>query len=413
MSRLQDTLRDKNNTVEHRKEFSDFHKIKEKKELNKKIIKYSAIGGSVAVVLGAIYIPQFFIKDIENSVDIKFNVGAVTEYNTALKNASEEDWDKDGVINSIEQQKGLSVWNADSDGDGFSDYYELSNNLKANEKDQSLTDMMKTVLKNKDERYDMAYKVNDVVLWADDIKSRTYGRVIRTPDGGYQFTNFKGYAQFPDGVYAYKIKNGKHVKLKYRKKENAYYIKGDELVYVYDSKPDMVNEITFFGKTFYASDNFFTKILSEIFPDKGVIIASSRMASTDADNELAGSTIISNIGKTTYSENINRFAANTNTLDDFVTLRSLIQNNQAVPVSFYSDEKGEYLAIVYGYTRNGNLILADYYSKEYIGILNIGYTAETLYDGSYITQKEIFTFNGFGLNSENGDRINFLDKNFH
>ena len=83
MSRLQDTLRDKNNTVEHRKEFSDFHKIKEKKELNKKIIKYSAIGGSVAVVLGAIYIPQFFIKDIENSVDIKFNVGAVTEYNTA------------------------------------------------------------------------------------------------------------------------------------------------------------------------------------------------------------------------------------------------------------------------------------------------------------------------------------------
>lgn len=120
----------------------------------------------------------------------------MTEYNAALKNASEEDWDKDGVINSIEQQKGLSVWNADSDGDGFSDYYELSNNLKANEKDQSLTDMMKTILKSKDEKYDMAYKVNGVVLWADDIKSRTYGRVIRTPDGGYQFTNFKDMRSF-------------------------------------------------------------------------------------------------------------------------------------------------------------------------------------------------------------------------
>ena len=384
MSRLQDTLRDKNNTVEHRKEFSDFHKIKKKKELNKKIIKYTAICGCIAVVLGAIYVPQYFIKDNEDSIEVKLNVGAVTEYNAALKNASEEDWDKDGVINLIEQQKGLSVWNADSDGDGFSDYYELSNNLKANEKDQSLTDMMKTILKSKDEKYDMAYKVNGVVLWADDIKSRTYGRVIRTPDGGYQFTNFKGYAQFPEGTCAYRIKNGKHVKLKYRKKEDAYYIKEDELVYVYDSKPDMVNRITFFGKSFYTSDNFFTKILSGIFPDKGVIIASSRMASTDADNELA-----------------------------LVTLRSLIQNNQAVPVSFYSDKKGEYLGIVYGYTRNGDLIIADYYSKDYVGILNIGYTAETLYNGNDITQKEIFTFSGLGLNSENGDRINFLDNNFH
>ena len=100
------------------------------------------------------------------------------------------------LLITIEQQKGLSVWNADSDGDGFSDYYELSNNLKANEKDQSLTDMMKTILKSKDEKYDMAYKVNGVVLWADDIKSRTYGRVIRTPDGGYQFTNFKGYGSY-------------------------------------------------------------------------------------------------------------------------------------------------------------------------------------------------------------------------
>ena len=413
MSRLQDTLRDKNNTVEHRKEFSDFHKIKKKKELNKKIIKYTAICGCIAVVLGAIYVPQYFIKDNEDSIEVKLNVGAVTEYNAALKNASEEDWDKDGVINSIEQQKGLSVWNADSDGDGFSDYYELSNNLKANEKDQSLTDMMKTILKSKDEKYDMAYKVNGVVLWADDIKSRTYGRVIRTPDGGYQFTNFKGYAQFPEGTCAYRIKNGKHVKLKYRKKEDAYYIKEDELVYVYDSKPDMVNRITFFGKSFYTSDNFFTKILSGIFPDKGVIIASSRMASIDADNELAGSTVVSSVGKATYTDKINRFSANTNTLDDLVTLRSLIQNNQAVPVSFYSDKKGEYLGIVYGYTRNGDLIIADYYSKDYVGILNIGYTAETLYNGNDITQKEIFTFSGLGFISENGDRINFLDNNFH
>lgn len=56
--------------------------------------------------------------------------------------------------------------------------------------------MMKTILKSKDEKYDMAYKVNGVVLWADDIKSRTYGRVIRTPDGGYQFTNLKDMRSF-------------------------------------------------------------------------------------------------------------------------------------------------------------------------------------------------------------------------
>ena len=68
MSRLQDTLRDKNNTVEHRKEFSDFHKIKKKKELNKKIIKYTAICGCIAVVLGAIYVPQYFIKNFTDSV---------------------------------------------------------------------------------------------------------------------------------------------------------------------------------------------------------------------------------------------------------------------------------------------------------------------------------------------------------
>lgn len=83
MSRLQDTLRDKNNTVEHRKEFSDFHKIKKKKELNKKIIKYTAICGCIAVVLGAIYVPQYFIKDNEDSIEVKLNVGAVTEYNAA------------------------------------------------------------------------------------------------------------------------------------------------------------------------------------------------------------------------------------------------------------------------------------------------------------------------------------------
>ena len=412
MSRLQSVIKEKNDTINHRKEFSDFHKIKKKRENTKKIIKGTVIGTLIVLIIGFIYLPQFFLKkDESEDIIITPNLSIFSEYNIALKNGSEEDWDNDGVINSIEEQKGLNIWNADSDGDGFTDYYELSVNGKANEKDQSLTEKMKTILKDKDEKYDMAYKVNDVILWADDIRSRTYGSVIRTPNGGYQFTNFKGYAQFPEEGVAYKIKNGKHVKMKYRKKGNAYYINGDALVYIYDSRPVMVNKVTFFNKEFYTSDNFVMRFISFILPDKG-FIASSRMASTDADNTFAGSTTVSGISKVSYSNDINRFSANTNSLEDMLTYRTLIQKNIAVPVSLFDDDKGEYLGVAYGYTKNGDIIIADYYSKEFVGTLKVSYTAETLYDGNNIFQKEYFNYKGLGFNSEDGSRIRFLNENF-
>lgn len=411
MSRLQEVIKDKNNTITHRKEFSDFHKLKKKKEKKIKGIKIFITVTGIILVAGFIYIPQFFMNIEEDEVKVNINSGVFPEYNAAVRDAAEQDWDNDGVINLMETQKGLSIWKADSDGDGFTDYYELSAKTDATDKDLSLTKKMKELLTAKNEKYDMAYKINDVVLWADDIKSRTYGSVIHTPDGGYQFTNFKGYAQFPEGSVAYKIKDGRHVKLKYRKKENAYYIKEDCLVYLYDEEPEMVNKITFFRNSFYAADNFMTRFLSCILPDKG-FVASSRMAVKDTSETMAGAVLASGVSSASYPADINRFSKNTNSLEDMLMYRSLIQENIPVPVLLFSDELGEYKGIAYGYTDNGNLLIADYFSKTYIGVLKISYTAETLCDGTDIYQKKKFNFKGLGFNSENGDRIYFLNEKF-
>lgn len=412
MKRLEKLLNEKNETVTHRKEFSDFHKEKKKRELNKKLLKSGCIAAVVLALVGFIYIPQFFIKENKtNETNVNKNASAIGEYNTALKTAGNEDWDNDGVINSLEQYKLTNEWKADTDGDGYTDVYELNSNSNPAENNHSLTDTMKDYLSSRGEKYDMAFKINDVTLWADDIKSRTYGYVVPTPDGGFEFTNFKGYAQFSAGTVAYKIENGKHIRLKYRKKEDAYYINGDCTVYVYESPLKMTNKVTFFNSSFYTSDNLVTKALSFILPDKG-FIASERMASVDAETDYIQNTIITNISKVSIPEDINKFSKNNTSLTDMAMLRKLLSSNNPIVVSLYDKDEGEYLGIVYGFTKSGNLLIADYYSKKSVGELKVHYTAETTYDGQF-NQREYFNFEGLGFNSKDGDRIRFLNKNFN
>ena len=54
-----------------------------------------------------------------------------------------------------------------------------------------------------------------------------------------------------------------------------------------------------------------------------------------------------------------RFGKNMNSLKDLSWLRKMIEAGECVAVSLYSPNSGEAVGIVYGYTENGSLLVAN------------------------------------------------------
>lgn len=110
--------------------------------------------------------------------------------NTVLREDPSGDYDGDGLSNADEETNGTDPWNIDTDGDGATDYCELkvtnTNPLKA---ETVLADKQKKTDQENGKEVGSPYQIGNVILWADDYASKSYGSVVETITG-YGIMNF-------------------------------------------------------------------------------------------------------------------------------------------------------------------------------------------------------------------------------
>lgn len=360
--------------------------------------------GAVILTQLFLYVPQFFINDKNNTYTNVLNKEIISDYNNLLESNKSEDFDNDGLSNEDEFKNNTNIFNPDCDNDGLSDGYDE----KPNSYNNILCENMESFLKEKNQTYENPFMNNSHLLWSKNIESRTYGNMISTLRG-YYFDCFTGYVQFnkSEGI-PYKIVNNIHIPLDYDKTNDVYYVENGDMIELLNDNPEYMYRLDLFGNTQYIKDNFFSKLINLILPQKG-FISSIKMLLSDADPDIKAGNYIQNIKDIDYDLiNLSRLKKNDNLLSNLKDVRNNIDKGYALAVSLI-DDTGETLGIVYGYDYYGNLLVANYTTKEDLGVIYISerykkiYTSKDDYYDYYY-----YEFTGLGYDSINNARISFF-----
>lgn len=419
---MDDLLRNRARAVEDAKSHKKREKIKmtviyavDGKAVKEKLTKRKKTGLITAGVLGAlvlaIYVsPLFYHTSTDNTVPITPDVSAIKTYQTYLKDHPDADFDKDGLSNALEAENGTDPWKKDTDNDGVTDYAELY--LTETSPVNASSVLIKQVInddKNNGTSLSTPYKIDDIIFWPDDYHAKTFGGVVRTM-WGYRFCNYTGWVRFPEKVYAYGYKNGKHYELQHRENEDTWYIGSSDEIRLYNEQISFVHCLKIpFINTIYFDDNGFGRFLTKILPDKRGILTCYKASTLDTQPETEDNVTATLRCPFINRDDPSRFGQNMNTLKDLSWVRKLIEANQCVAVSLYSSNAGESIGIVYGYTKDGNLLVADE-SLNPVGELSIvEECARRMDKDGKIAQDSWFEFSGLGFDSvKYGDRISFF-----
>lgn len=418
MSRLNKVIR--NNTVPIKKEKerkiplydANGHVIRMGNEALKKRISIA-----ILVITGLyiiLYFPGIFIKDkkeIDNEYVATPDIGSVKIFKDYLAVSGDKDFDRDGLSNGSENEYGTNPYEKDSDYDGVDDYYEVyvTKTDPAKYDNGLLLEFQKKIDSDNGNTVDTPYKCNNVIMWADNYDSKAYGGVIETPKG-FHFSNFNGYVQFPKGnqIYAYTNDNGKYKLLDYDKDNDVWYIDGYHNVEIFNQKIERITEYKIFGKSLYAKHNFLGDIMTFLLPRKGIIAAENK---TREDVEPStGNIVTANNNNIHYDiSNGERFGQNTNSLQDLQFVRTMIDSNRCVEVSLYDLNDGEYRGIIYGYTQDNDLLVADENTLKTVGTIHVDEIGVKGVDkdGNYGIST-YFTWYGLGFSSNSYDLISFF-----
>lgn len=420
---LDDLLRSRARAVEDAKRKKRNEKIKQtvvytidgkavKDKISKKGKVVLVTGLVIVCLAGTIYVPPlFYHTETDNStMPITPDVSAIKTYQTYLKDHPDADFDNDGLKNALESENGTDPWKCDTDGDGVTDYAEL---YITETSPVNASSVLLNQVANNDKKegnsLSTPYKVDDIIFWPDDYKSKSFGAVVRTM-WGYRFCNFTGWVKFPEKVYAYGYKDGRHYELQHRENEDAWYIDSDDEIRLYNSPVTFVHCLKFpFINTLYLEDNGFGKFLTDVLPDDGGLVTCHKAAMADTQPKTKEDVMAALKSPLINKEDPFRFGQNMNTLKDLSWVRKLIEADQCVAVSLYSSNAGEAIGIVYGYTKDGNLLVADDNLKT-VGELQITEKGMKRMDkDGNIAQDSWFEFKGLGFDSEKyGDRISFF-----
>lgn len=365
------------------------------------------------ILLGGmvLYLPPilFRAEEKETQIILETDIAAVLEANEYLKDNPDMDFDGDGLVNADEERGGSDPYRVDSDGDGIMDSAELAlTDTNPTLYNGTLTEIVRQKMEETQKTVSSPFKVGNVVMWPDDIESRSYGAVVKTL-AGYRFCNFQGWAQFPEGEYAYRTDEGVHRELK-KNKDGCVYIPGpDTTVEVYEQPLEMVYQFSFLGMESYFTNEAGGTILCAFLPESGSALLSCRkLAREDLDPDT-GRGKETEIKKIQIEPDETRFGRNQILLEDLSQVRASIEDGEPVLTSLFSPENGEAIVEIYGYTAKGDLLAADPDSKEKLGIIQIEERASRLYDqDGNIVQYEWFVFRGLGFESANKDRISFF-----
>lgn len=357
------------------------------------------IAAVIGVIAGIIYLPQFFIPDTrESNLIADTNPAAHTEMLQYVKTYSGEDFDKDGLSNFEELEAKTDPFFNDTDKDGVLDGYDQTP-LKKN--DTLYNSILSTGASIK-----TPYEINGVILWPDNKETWTYGAVIPVRNG-YQFTGFSGWAKFPGGKYAYQYIDGRHTLLKHNEKANTWKIERDCVVVLTDKQPENTYLISFFGNETFMR-NGFGKFLSWLLPEKGWITAKTMwLDDTFVDTSNNTFAPYQKVGPSAYDAT--RYGQYSKSLTDLAEVYDLIDNGYCVLASLMSEQYGETIVEVYGYTNAGNLIVADPQIKSINGIITIdACCSRALTFSGELTENAWFEYYGCGYDSHKGDMIAFF-----
>ncbi len=361
-----------------------------------------------------LYLPGAFMsgkKKTENKYVTPLDVSSIKVRNNFLSKSSDLDFDDDNIDYLAEKNAGTDPWDSDTDGDGASDYYELY--ISKTDPTQYEKNLMNEIQREYDEtngdKVSTPYKINNVVLWADDYDSKAHGGVVETLKG-YNFNYFSGYAQFPHSgkIYVYSADDGIHKLLQYRSAEDAWYINGCHKVEIYDKPLTDVIEFSFFGKTVYSNRNGFTSFMSFILPSKGFVTANSK-TNEDVEPEYTEPVRAKYYNIDYNIENGERFSQNNISLSDLRFVRSTIDEGYCVGVSLFDETDGELRALIYGYTNDNVLLVADENTKEPIGeIITDISSMKTIQNENEFTLRTFYTWRGLGFSYAGNDKISFF-----
>jgi len=374
-----------------------------KKRLHTITMVTTIVGSVLALLFASIYLPQLFIDDPKAEEEpINYNSASIQIRKSYIENNPTEDFDNDGLSNSAELLYGTSVFNVDTDGDGIADGKDFDPLKKNRDIYQKL----------KEDGYQLssAYTMNGVILWPDNESSCMYGGVMQTISGAYYFTDFIGWAKFPDGSYAYKYENGVHTLLEYRKKENAWYIDSDCFVVVTDKEPEHVHQFHIFGNRSYVQDGAWGSFLSSVLPNKGWLTC--RKMWLDDTFISAPQLVTVNVKSEEYTyskDDSGRFRYNDTSLDNLTALYTAIKKNNPVLVSLNSDAKGESVFFVYGYDAEGNLLIKTLDGNFYGAITIYPRCTRTINGAGVLSERKWFDFKGAGFDSSKNDTIHFFE----
>lgn len=353
---------------------------------------------TVVTVFGAFYIPQLFMKDDPGELISTPNASGWQQMQEYLLSHKGDDFDKDGMTNWDEIQSGSDPFFPDSDFDGIFDGIDD----KPTEKGKKLEN---AIMAEGTTRKD-PYSINGVVLWPDNNKSWLHGAVIEVQDG-FQFTNFEGWVKFPSGTYAFQYSNGAHTLLPYRAETNTWHITKDCTVVLRDTIPENTYCISFFNHSFYVRNHIIGNIFNALLPSKGWLTCQKMwLDDTFVDTQsvtYAPYRKVNTVNIGTYYGNYNK------KLDTLANVYQVIKNGSPMLVSLQSEEHGECILEVYGFTQAGDLIVADTQFKDRAGVLTIDIKCERIIedDGSVGTFGW-FEFSGCGYSSYEGAKIAFV-----
>lgn len=384
--------------------------------------------GCLIILIGlfilAIHIPAIFYRPDNTGLKLKSNKTYIKPDESGIRNMQEyvrdhqkEDFDNDGLINSDELKYSTDPRNPDTDKDGICDYAEVYiYNTRPGQKDTQLQTVVSERLSANNISVNAPYKIHDIIMWADDIRSRSAGTVIPTIHG-YRFNNFNGWVQFPDKGYAYKYEDNIHEPLQYREKENAWRVEsldGDIEVVLYAEPLETIHLLSVFGKKYYVTNKTICDIFDVILPKDHSFITCKSIVKQDTFNIEIQATITEVVLPKFDKSDMSRFSKSTTEFEDLAKVYTAIKSGKTVGISLQSQQRGEVFGVIYGFTDFGDLMFADEFGNKTASdgtqyMINIKEkSAITIDQEGELRQREYFDYIGMGFDSEDGDKIYFM-----